>query len=140
MRDDLLYSHRPVAMPQGTTVAEPASGGPHFNRSYRATLETINEQWTDRLSRQRWLAPMRSSRFAITHAAPAYLEAQETDGIYSARITIAFEDDGELTTVHLWIEPNTPITTAILIASGYADHWEERLNALTDALLSDQPQ
>lgn len=134
MRDELLFSDRPVALPHGTTVAEPASGGLHFNRAFRAALDATAEQWTDRVLRQRWLAPLKSSRFMITHAAPAYLEAQETDGIYSVMITIAFEDDGELTSVHIRIEPNAPITTAILIASGYADHWEERLNALADQL------
>ncbi|MBL7962572.1 MAG: hypothetical protein JNM31_01895 [Flavobacteriales bacterium] len=134
MRDELLFTDRPVALPQGAIVAEPASGGLQFDRTYRATLEALTEQWTDRAMRQHWLIPMKASRFAVTHVAPAYLEAQETDGLYAVRITIAFEDDGELTTAHMRIAPIAPITTSILIASGYADHWEERLNMLADQL------
>lgn len=137
MRDDLLFTDLPVALPQGTKVAEPASGGLHFNRSYRATLKTINELWTDHLMRQHWLAPLKSSRFAITLAAPAYLEAEESDGIHAVRMAIFFEDDGELTTMRIRITPVPPITMAILIDSGYADHWEERLNSLTDHLPAD---
>lgn len=134
MRDELLHSDRPVALPQGTPVASRSSGGLRFSRAFRASLDAVVGQWTDRFLRDQWLTSMKASRFAITHAAPAWLEAQESDGIYGVRIAIAFEDDGELTTAHIRIAPIAPITTAILIASGYADQWEERLNALTDQL------
>ncbi|MBK9177833.1 MAG: hypothetical protein IPM46_16170 [Flavobacteriales bacterium] len=134
MRDELLYSDRPVAPPQGLSVTESASDGLRFCRSYRAPLEAVTERWTDPLLRRGWLKPMKASRFAITHASPAYLEAHETDGVYAIRVSIAFEDDGELTLAVVRIEPFAPITAAILIASGYTDHWEERLYALTDQL------
>jgi uncharacterized protein YndB with AHSA1/START domain len=134
MRGDLLYSDRPVAPPQGSSVTEPVSDGLRFSRSYRAPLEAVTERWTNPLLRQVWLKPMIDSRFAITLASPAYLEAHETDGVCAVQITITFEDDGEFTTVNLAVAPCDPITPAMLIASGYADHWEERLYALADQL------
>ncbi|MBK8949692.1 MAG: hypothetical protein IPM68_12795 [Flavobacteriales bacterium] len=79
--------------------------------------------------------PIRYARFTITHAGPAWLEAVETDGIHVVRVAVAFEDDGELTTVSVHVTPVQPITPAILIACGYADLWEERLYALTDQVI-----
>jgi len=134
MRDELLYSDLPVAPPHGIGLPEAPRAGLRFSRSYCAELTTLIEHWTDPLLRQAWLKPVKASHFAITHAAPAYLEAQETDGVHTVRIAITFEDDGECTTLNLAVATYEGITPAMLIASGYADRWEERLYELTDQL------
>lgn len=135
MREGSLYFDRPVAPLQGTQPVAPVRHDLCFRRAAGASLAAATEQWTDPHLRARWLMPMRSARFTITHAGPAWLEAVETDGIYVVRVAVAFEDDGELTTVTVRVTPVPPITPALLIASGYTDRWEERLYALTDRLI-----
>jgi hypothetical protein len=139
MREELLYADQPVVVPQGICMPASVTQGLQFSRSFRVPLDPVIEQWLDPQLRGVWLKPMKRSRFTITHVAPARLEAIETDGVHAARIDIAYEYESDLTTVSIHIEPSTPITTAMLIASGYADHWEERLYALTDALLIHHP-
>jgi hypothetical protein len=139
MREELLYADRPVVVPQGMSMPASVSQGLHFSRSFWVPLDAVLEQWLDPQLRSVWLKPLKNSRFTITHVAPARLEAIETDGVHAVRIDIACEHEGDLTTVSIHIEPGAPVTTAILIASGYADHWEERLYALADALLIHHP-
>lgn len=136
MREELLYADRPVLVPQGISASASASDCLQFSRSLRVHADTVMEQWSDPLLRQQWLKPKKNSRFVITHAAPSRIEAIETDGIHTVRIQITCEDEGDLTSVTVHVEPRLPITTSILIANGYADHWEERLYALTDQLSS----
>ncbi len=136
MRDEFLYADHPVALPQGMSLAGPGSDGLRFSRSYHAPLDAVIAHWTDPLHRRVWLKPMKASRFAITHAAPACLEAMETDDLHMVRAIVNCEDEGEFTMVRILIQPIAPLTTATLVASGYADQWEERLYALTDALLN----
>lgn len=136
MREELLYADRPVFVPQGMSVSASASDCLQFSRSLRVHADTVMEQWSDPLLRQQWLKPMKNSRFVITHVAPECFEAIETDGIHSVRISIACEDEGDLTSVTVHVEPRSPVTASILIANGYADYWEERLYALTDQLIS----
>jgi hypothetical protein len=102
-------------------------------------LDEVMEQWVDPHPRRVWLKPFMNSRFTITHVAPARSEAIETDGVHTVRISIACDHEGDLTTVNIHIEPCAPISPSILIASGYADHWEERLYALADAMMTHQP-
>lgn len=135
MREDLLHTDRPVLVPQGMSMAASASQGLQFSRSFCVPLDALMEHWLEPNLRNVWLAPVNDSRFVITHVAPACLEATETDGIHVVRIIIACGHVDELTTVRVQIEPHPPITTSVLIASGYADHWEERLYALSDLLI-----
>ena len=139
MREELLYADRPVFVPQGICMAASVTQGLQFSRSFRAPLDAVMEQWLDPQLRGVWLTPMMDPCFEITHVAPARLEAIETDGVHAARIVFACVHDDDLSTVSIHIEPSAPITTAMLIASGYADHWEERLYALADALLIHHP-
>ncbi len=135
MREQLLYTDHPVLVPQGKSLPPSAWDGLYFSRALRVSFDALMEQLADPMLRHVWLKPMKGSQFTITHAAPAQMEATETDGTYAVHITITCEDDGDLTSLHVQVEPLAPITTTILIASGYTDHWEERLYALTDALL-----
>lgn len=135
MREDLLYTDRPVLVPQGMYMPASVSSGLQFSRSFCVPLDALMEHWLDPNLRNVWLAPMKDSRFVITRVAPACLEATEVDGIHAVRIVIACGHEDDLTTARIQIEPNPPITTSILIASGYADHWEERLYALSDLLI-----
>ena len=135
MREELLYTDRPVLVPQGMSMAVSVSQGLQFSRSFHVPLDALIEHWLEPDLRKVWLASVKDSRFVITHVAPACLEATETDGIHVVRIIIACGHVDELTTVRVQIEPHPPITTSVLIASGYADHWEERLYALSDRLI-----
>ena len=139
MQDELLFAERPVLVPQGANVPARVTTGLRLSRSFRAPLDAVMEQWLDPQLRGVWLTPMMDPRFEIMHVAPARLEAIETDGVHAARIVFACVHDDDLSTVSINIEPSAPITTAMLIASGYADHWEERLYALADALLIHYP-
>lgn len=124
----------PALEPAGTPLPEPPARGLQFSRSYGAPLDEVLAHWRDPWLRRRWITPVNGSRFTLLLIAPAYLEAEETDGAHAVRIAAAFEDDGELTTVHVRIEAKPPLTKAALIANGYADRWEARLYALTDLL------
>jgi hypothetical protein len=139
MREELLYADRPVVVQQGMSMPASVSQGLQFRRSFWVPLDSLSEQWQDPQLRSVWLKPLKNSRFTITHVAPARLEAIESDGVHAVRIGIAYEHEGELTTVNIHIEPSESVTTDILIASGYADHWEERLYALADALMIHHP-
>lgn len=138
MRDERLYADMPVAPLHGVSLCQEAFHGLRFCRSYRAPLDVVMERWTDPLLRQAWLKPEKTE-FAITHAAPAYLEAMETDGAYAVLSVITFEDDGEFTTISIHATPAAPLTTSALIASGYADRWEERLYRIADILVGEAP-
>ena len=124
MREELLYADRPVVVPQGMKMPASESQGLQFSRSFWVPLDAVIEQWLDTQLRRVWMKPMKDSRFVITQVAPGSLEATETDGIHAVRIIIAFGHEDELATVRVQIEPHPPITTSVLIASGYADHWE----------------
>lgn len=139
MYEELLYTDRPVLVPQGIDMPASVSHGLQFSRSFWVPLDVLIEHWLDPQLRGVWVMPMKNSRFTITHVAPARLEAIETDGVHAVRIGIACEHEGDLTTVSIHIEPIKPITTATLITSGYTDQWEERLYALTDTLLIHRP-
>lgn len=124
----------PLLEPAGKPLPEPPAPGLQFSRNYSAPLHEVLAHWGEPELRRRWIAPVNGSRFTILFNAPAYLEAEESDGAHAVRITAAFEDDGALTTVRVRIEAKPPLTKATLIANGYADRWEERLYALTDLL------
>jgi hypothetical protein len=122
----------PVPEPTGTALHKRSASGLRFTRTYRAGIDALMAHWREPLLRDRWLKPLAGTRFTLLHPAPAYLEAEETDGLHAVRISATFEDDGELTAVRLTIAPMPPLTIDRLIATGYADRWEERLYHLAD--------
>lgn len=131
---DLNPIDLPVLEPTGAPLPQRPATGPSFSRSYRASLDKVVLHWCEPALHREWIAPMSGSRFTLLLTAPAYLEAEETDGMHTVRILVAFEDDGELTTMRVRTEPLPPLSAEALIASGYADRWEARLYALTDLL------
>jgi hypothetical protein len=139
MRDELLHIDRPVSAPQGQRRPEFASGGLQFSRSFRISPDAVMEQWSDPFLRKVWLTPFKNSHFKLMNAGPACLEAIETAGEDVVSIRIVCGCDGDLTSLAVLLQPCAQISPSILIASGYADHWEERLYALADAMMTHQP-
>jgi hypothetical protein len=67
---------------------------------------------------------------------PVFWTAEVTDGVHGARLELHLEEDGPLTVMRLAIAPYEPLTKAMLIQSGHADGWEERLYLLADLLFN----
>ncbi|MCW5897933.1 MAG: hypothetical protein KIT10_01580 [Flavobacteriales bacterium] len=124
----------PVLEPIGAPLPQRPARGLRFCRAFTAPLDAVVARWCEPELRRLWILPISGSCFTILLAAPAYLEAEETDGLHAVRLTATFEEDGVLTTVCVRIEPLLPLTTDTLLASGYADRWEERLYALADLI------
>lgn len=113
----------------------PAGGqGLVMSRAYHTQVEVLRSMWTQAVLRERWLQLRREARFTIVHITPACVLATLCDGLHTVGIEACFHEDEGLAHLQLRFRPQEPVTTTLLIASGFVDLWEERLYLLADML------
>lgn len=134
MTPDGLPMDLPTLFPEGTPIAYAGERGLVLTRAYHTHVDLLRSMWTEASLRDHWLELRREARLIIMHITPACVQATVTDGVYSVSIEACFHEEADLTHLRLRFLPVEPVTTALLIASGFVDLWEERLYVLADKL------
>jgi hypothetical protein len=140
MRAHELMIDRPVSIGASADVTR-SGDALTFTRALHATADEVMRHWLEPALRQRWLPMPPASRIVpLVEVFPVFWTAEVTDGVHGARLELHLEEDGPLTVMRLAIAPYEPLTKAMLIQSGHADGWEERLYLLADLLFNNTTQ
>lgn len=134
MTQDGMPIDLPVAPPEGKPFSTLGCDELVLERAYHSSAELLRSFWTEPQLRARWLDLRRDARLTITHLTPACVQATITDGVYQVKLEACLHEDGPLAHMRIRFMPLEPITVELLITSGFADVWEERLYRLADAL------
>lgn len=134
MTPDGMPMDLPTLFPEGTPMEPLGEKVLVLTRAYRTHVDMLRSMWTEASLRDHWLELRREARFVITHITPACVQATVSDGVYTVGIEACFHEEAGLAHLRLRFLPMEPVTTTLLIASGFVDLWEERLYLLADGL------
>lgn len=134
MTPDGMPMDLPTLFPEGTPIALASERELVLTRAFHTHVDLLRSMWTEASLRDHWLELRREARFIITHITPACVQATVSDGVYTVGIEACFHEDEGLAHLQLRLRPQEPVTTTLLLASGFVDLWEERLYRLADML------
>ena len=127
----------PTLFPEGTPLVPMGERELVLTRAYHTHVDLLRSIWTEASLRDHWLELRREARLIIMHITPACVQATVADGVYSVSIEACFHEEADLTHLRLRFRPVEPVTTGLLVASGFVDLWEERLYRIADILLDE---